>query len=218
MSTRRRSVMQGLYAITGDDPAFFLNLDQSITAALVGGANLVQYRDKSGADFLTKKSRASQIKVLCQHHGVDLIINDDVALALAVDAYGVHLGNADMSLTDARRHLGAQRIIGVSCYNELERALAAQQQGADYVAFGRFFSSGSKPAAVLASLDLLSQARPLLHIPIVAIGGITCDNAKILIEHGADAVAVIQGIFSQKDIRQAARCFQQVFIKHAVSH
>lgn len=217
MSPQHWEIVRGLYAITGDDNGFFQYLDQSLTAALTGGVNLVQYRDKSSVDFLTKKNRATQIKRLCQRYGVSLMINDDVELALAVDALGVHLGKADMTLTDARQRLGTQRIIGMSCYNELERALTAQQQGADYVALGSFFTSASKPGAVHASLDLLSQARSLLHIPIVAIGGITCDNAKILIDHGADAVAVIQGIFAQADIRQAARCFQQLFIHHAQS-
>ena len=139
------------------------------------------------------------------------IVNDDITLAKQTKASGVHLGREDASVADAREQLGPQAIIGVSCYNELTRAETAQAQGADYIAFGRFFPSRTKPQAVQANPDLLREAKKKLHIPVVAIGGITPENGAALIAAGADALAVIEGVFGQPDIRAAAERYARLF-------
>ena len=132
-------------------------------------------------------------------HNVCFLVNDDVAIAREVGAQGVHLGQGDSSLVQAREILGDSAIIGISCYNKLELAIRAQEQGADYVAFGRFFSSQTKPSAVQADIDLLIRAKSELSIPIACIGGITAENAKLLVSAGADMLAVINAIFGSKD-------------------
>ena len=197
---------RGLYAITNPAP----NLLERVKAAIAGGAAVVQYRDKNPGD--TRREReARDLLALCGAHGVPLIINDDVALAATVGADGVHLGRDDAALREARRVLGAAAIIGVSCYNDVDLAVAAQQAGASYVAFGRFFASRTKPDAAPASLDLIRQAKTQLSIPVVAIGGITPDNAAPLIDAGVDMLAVVHGIFGQADPEQAARRYTQLF-------
>lgn len=201
--------ISGLYALTPDwaDSAKLLNC---VRAALAGGVRLVQYRNKC-ADPALKQIQASALLSLCREFGATLIINDDVALALAIDADGVHIGAEDASLAQARNQLGAGKLIGVSCYNKLQLALESQSQGADYVAFGSFFASPTKPGAVAAPLSLLSDAKAKLHVPIVAIGGITLDNAPTLIEAGADAIAVISALFDSADIRVSAKAFGELF-------
>jgi len=140
-----------------------------------------------------------------------LIINDDVALAATCNADGVHIGQHDTELREARTQLGPQAIIGISCYNRFELAQQAAENGADYVAFGRFYPSKTKPDAVPASLDLLHQAKQELDVPVAAIGGITVDNAAPLLEAGADMLAVVDGLFGQADIRPAAQHYQTLF-------
>ena len=132
-------------------------------------------------------------------------------LAARIDADGLHIGQSDASLQQARTILGENKIIGVSCNNQLQWAIDAQQAGADYVAFGRFFNSQTKPQAPQADPDMLTQAKAQLDIPLVAIGGITLENANSLVTAGADMLAVIHAIFSQQDIAEAARQIQQQF-------
>ena len=201
--------ISGLYALTPDwaDSAKLLN---SVRAALAGGVRLVQYRNKC-ADPLLKKSQATALLSLCREFDATLVINDDVALALAIDADGVHIGAEDISLVQARSRLGAKKLIGVSCYNNLELALESQSRGADYVAFGSFFSSPTKPGAVAAPLSLLSDAKAKLHVPIVAIGGITLANAPALIEAGANAIAIISALFDSADIPATTKNFSELF-------
>ncbi len=200
--------LRGLYAITNGDKS--PDLLERVAAAIAGGAAVVQYRDKS-ADNMHREREAGNVLAVCRAHGVPLIINDDVALAATVGADGVHLGRDDAVVREARRVLGAAAIIGVSCYNDFDLAVAAQQVGASYVAFGRFSASYTKPDAVLASLDLIRRAKAQLSIPVVAIGGITPDNAAPLIDAGVDMLAVIHGIFGQADPEQAARRYTQFF-------
>jgi thiamine-phosphate pyrophosphorylase len=202
--------IHGLYAIAD---SHYLEPEQfapAVRAALAGGARVIQYRDKRG-DPVRRAAIAHELNRLCVEYGVPLLINDDVALAAEVGAAGVHIGRDDADLARTRAQLGDAAIIGVSCYNELERALAAQAGGADYVAFGRFFPSHTKPNAVQATTALLHAACARLHIPIVAIGGITPDNGAALLEAGADALAVIEGVFGQADIRAAAERYAQLF-------
>ena len=200
----------GLYAITRetDDTAQLL---REVAAALKGGASVVQYRDKSG-DVARQHEQASELLALCQRNRVPFIVNDSLRLADLIGADGVHLGRDDGALREARIILGAQRIIGVSCYQSLDLALAAQSAGADYVAFGSFYPSTTKPDAPRAELALLQQASREIQLPIVAIGGITPANAEALIDAGADAIAVINALFGAPDIEARARKFAELFI------
>lgn len=200
----------GLYAITRETDASARLLSE-VEAALKGGAAAVQYRDKSG-DVARQHEQASELLVLCRRYRVPLIINDNLRLADLVGADGVHLGGDDASIREARIVLGADKIIGVSCYQSLDLAVSAEAAGADYVAFGSFFASVTKPAAPRADISLLQHASGVLHLPIVAIGGITPDNAEALIEAGADAIAVIHALFEAPDIEARARCFADFFI------
>ncbi len=200
--------ISGLYAITPDlaDTAVLLAKTQ---AALAGGARLLQYRNKT-ADENLRREQAAALRELCRRYGAMLIINDHVELAREIDADGVHVGADDAGVAAARTRLGHSKIIGATCYNDLQRALAAAAQGADYVAFGSFFASSVKPGAVRAPLALLQQARRQVTVPVVAIGGITLDNAAGLIDAGANAVAVISALFAAPDVEVAARKFCQL--------
>lgn len=194
---------RGLYAITdssllaGRDPA------RAVAEAVSGGATVVQYRDKS-SDQSRRVAEAAAIAEVCRRASVPFLVNDDVELALEVGADGVHLGRDDGSCAAAKGRLGTRAIVGISCYGDLARAQRAVQQGADYVAFGRFFPSGTKPGATPAHPALLSEAKALLPVPVVAIGGITADNGAYLVSAGADNLAVIGALFGANDIRAAA--------------
>lgn len=203
-----RKTINGLYAITPDS-ADFEDLLCRVDAALEGGACVVQYRNKNAA--AAHGAMAAAIAHRCRQHSAVFIVNDDVQLALAVGADGVHLGRDDGDVAPARRLLGPDRIIGVSCYASLARALAAQEAGADYVAFGSMFLSTTKPAAPPAPLGLLGEAKAQLCIPIVAIGGITLQNAPQVVAAGADAIAVIGAVFDMPDVQKAARAFSNLF-------
>lgn len=199
----------GLYALT-PETADTERLLVQVEAALVGGVAAVQYRDKSG-DVARRHEQASELAALCRRFRVPLIVNDDLRLADLCDADGVHLGREDGSLREARIILGRDKFVGASCYQSLELALAAQAAGADYVAFGSFFPSPTKPAAPRASLDLLHDAAPVIHVPLVAIGGITLANAPSLLDAGADSLAVLSALFDAPDIRAAARDLNLLF-------
>ena len=201
----------GLYAIADTRVLEDTRLIPAVRAAIEGGARVIQYRDKS-EDASRRERQARALATACREAGILFLINDDVTLAQRVDADGVHVGREDASLADARAILGEHAVIGVSCYNELARAVRARAEGADYIAFGSFFSSRTKPNAVRASLDLLQQAR-VLGLPIVAIGGITPENAPPLIEAGADALAVIDGVFGGTDPHTAAQRYRALFIR-----
>ncbi len=204
------SGLKGLYVITDTGLTPGARLPAAVDAAIRGGARLVQYRDKS-ADSARREMEARLLLDLCRGHGVPLIINDDVALAARIGADGVHLGSEDLALAAARVSLGPRALIGVSCYDSLERAQTAAHAGADYVAFGSFYPSLSKPGAVRAPLALLTQARAALSIPLCAIGGITPENGAPLLAAGADLLAVIQGVFGAADGGVAARAYAQLF-------
>ncbi len=201
--------LKGLYAVT-DGRLVGEPLLAAVQAALFGGVRIVQYRDKTG-EIHRRQDEAARLVKLCHERGALLLINDDSELALAVGADGVHLGQRDTPLSVAREQLGPDKLIGVSCNNRLDRALAAQQAGADYVAFGRFFASTTKPDAPPAELALIEQARQQLDLPLAAIGGITPDNAPQLHTAGADMLAVVNALFSQDDIETAARRLSRCF-------
>jgi thiamine-phosphate pyrophosphorylase len=205
-----RPALRGLYAITDADLIPAARFALSVEQALRGGAAIVQYRDKSG-DMDKRLRQASELRELCTAHGALLIINDDIELANKVSADGVHLGVHDAGLYDARVAVGDDFIIGVSCYANFERARLLSLQGADYVAFGAFYSSPTKPDAVQAAPALLSEAREKLAVPACAIGGIDASNAGALIHAGADMVAVVSGLFAQPDIEATARRLRALF-------
>lgn len=204
--------LSGLYVITDASLLQPENLSAAVEQALQGGAKLVQYRDKSG-NRQQQLAQSKQLVALCQHYNVPLIINDDVDLAVAAGAAGVHLGRDDTCLQDARAVLGAQAIIGISCYNDWLRAETAAEGGADYIAFGSFYPSATKPDAVAAPLRLLERARQDLPVPVAAIGGISADNASTLIAAGAAMLAVISGVFARQDIKRAAQHYAELFHK-----
>lgn len=199
---------KGLYAIT-DSRLIGQRLLESVEAAIRGGAMVVQYRDKSD-DHTRRAEEASALQLLCRNHDVIFIINDDVELAAQIGADGLHIGQEDDSLNRARQRLGEDAIIGVSCYNQFELAQAAEQSGADYIAFGRFFSSNIKPDAVGAHLELLEQARKEINVPVVAIGGITAENGAQLVEAGADLLAVISDLFDRPTATEITAAAQRI--------
>jgi len=202
--------MGGLYAITDTVLIPDQQLPAAMEQAIQGGARLLQYRDKS-SDATRRLQQAKILHALCQRYGIPLLINDDVELAAQVGAAGVHLGKEDPAFAMARSRLGESAIIGVSCYNQLELALKAAREGADYVAFGSFFPSPTKPDTVRATTDLLRRAKQVLSLSIVAIGGITPTNGRPLVAAGADYLAVINGVFGQSDIRTAARSYSLLY-------
>lgn len=207
------SPIAGLYAVT-PDIAKTVELLEAAEAALEGGARLLQYRNKSASAPL-RLAQGRALLALCRRSRVPLIVNDHLDLATALDADGVHLGATDGSLADARRRLGPAKILGASCYDRIENALDAERLGADYVAFGSFFPSIVKPGAARAPLALLREAKRRLSVPVVAIGGVTLDNAPQLVAAGADGIAVISALFATSDVRLAAQRFSALFPKRA---
>jgi len=203
--------VRGLYAVTPDDRDIG-SLTRKVRKALAGGARILQYRNKS-ANAAVRREQGTALLALCREARVPFVINDDLDLARAIGADGLHLGRDDVSIAAARAQLGEDKVLGVSCYDRLDLALAAREAGADYVAFGSAFPSSTKPEATRAPLSLYREARARLDLPIVAIGGITTENAHRVIEAGADAVAVISALFDSPDIEAAARSFSRLFDK-----
>jgi thiamine-phosphate pyrophosphorylase len=199
----------GLYAITDPELLDEDNLFTKVESALKGGCRILQYRDKpASAD--QKLERARALKTLCNRYDAQLIINDDIELCLQSKADGVHLGKSDGDILNARRILGSNRILGVTCHSDLVYAQLCIDLGVDYCAFGRIFSSKTKPEAPPCSLSVLNEATKL-NKPIVAIGGITLDNIESLMQTPIHNVAVIHGLFSQTDIEATARQYQDYF-------
>ncbi|MEO6102462.1 MAG: thiamine phosphate synthase [Pseudoxanthomonas sp.] len=206
---RPDSTPRGLYLITPDE-ADTARLLARTAPLLAAGATWLQYRNKAGGHAL-RHEQALALQGLCRQAGVPLIVNDDVRLAKAVGATGVHLGEDDGDIAAARTVLGPQAIIGSSCYDQLALAETAVAAGADYVAFGAFFPSRSKTGTRHADPRLLADAAAL-GVPRVAIGGITADNARPLVEAGADLVAVISGVYDAPDPVAAVHAYRQSFL------
>ena len=199
--------LRGLYAIT-DSQLLAGKFLQYVEAALDGGLTLLQYRDKSN-DENRRLREAETLKTLCDRYKAHLIINDDAELAARLGV-GVHLGQTDGPLNPARALLGRQAIIGSTCHDQIDLAEQAAKEGATYVAFGRFFTSSTKPGAAPAPLEVIDQARTRLNLPICVIGGITLHNAAPLVERGADLLAVVHGLFgadSTQEVTRRARAF-----------
>lgn len=210
--TDKSDRLKGLYVIT--DPELFTSLQRNIndivSDAIRGGARIVQYRNKT-SPYADRVAEAQTIQTLCAKNNVTLLVNDDIDLAMEINADGVHLGQNDEALEVARKKLGRKKIIGITCHNNVALAQQAQQDSADYVAFGRFFPSKTKPTAPPASMNMLMEASKLLNVPIVAVGGITIANAQALILNGADMLAVSHGIFGASDISAAAQQLSNLF-------
>lgn len=215
-----RLCLRGLYAIT-PDTVDTDKLCSQVEQVLSGGATILQYRNKLTNTALAYE-QASILRTLTRRFNVIFIVNDNIELALAVDADGVHLGKADLDKQAVavirRQYVPANReqpfLIGISCYDDLHQATNAAHWGADYVAFGSFFYSTTKPHAVRPPITLITQAKQLLSIPVVAIGGVTIENASQLINAGADAVAVVSDLFSATDIYTRSITFSRLFKVH----
>ena len=204
--------MHGLYGITDTQLLADSRLLPYCKAALEGGMRILQYRDKSH-DTQRRFDEAAALKELCASYNAQVLINDDLALAAQLGV-GVHLGQEDGNLAQARQKLGADALIGATCHASLTLAQQATKQQVSYIAFGRFFNSHTKPAAPTATTDLLLQARQQFSVPIVAIGGINLDNGRHLVQQGADALAVVHALFaaaSASEVEQRARAFTQLF-------
>ena len=215
MGNERRRLLRGLYAITPetDDLARLLALAR---CAIDGGARLVQYRAKRLAAH-ERLCQAGALLALCRERGIPFIVNDDLELALRIGADGVHLGRDDGDPVEARRRLPGA-IVGVSCYDDPARAVAAAQAGADYAGIGSVFASSTKPQAVRAGLAALSEARRRASIPIAAIGGITAANAERAVAAGADMLAVVSALFDAPDVAAAARALSRPFDTDTLPH
>ena len=200
---------RGIYAITDCDKLADNELIEKTETLLSIGISLLQYRNKTNNQH-EKKELAIALQALCHDYQTPFIVNDDLQLAQEINADGIHLGKDDIDIKTARQALG-EKIIGISCYNDLDRAIAAEQNTADYIAFGSFFSSTTKPAAIRADIELLKQAKLQLTIPIVAIGGITPENGKQLVNAGADYLAVISGLYSTADITKTTMNYKKLF-------
>jgi len=201
--------LYGLYAIT-PEYADGARLLADVSAALQGGCRLIQYRDKD-VPMTERVVRARALRELTCAHDARLLINDDLALCLLVGADGVHLGKDDGSLALARAVLGPQGLLGASCYDDFTAAAAAARAGADYVAFGAFFPSPTKPHAARATVDLLARAKSELGVATCAIGGITLATAPTLTAAGTDLLAVITDLFGARDIAAQAAAYQRLF-------
>jgi thiamine-phosphate pyrophosphorylase len=212
MKKHRPYNISGVYAVTPND-LDTARLCKNVESALRGGVTMVQYRNKV-ADAALRLMQASALLALCRSFKVPLVINDHLDLCAQIDADGLHLGATDCDLGAARRLLGADKIIGASCYNQLDLALNAERSGASYVVFGACFSSDTKPNAVNVPLSLYTEAKQKINIPIVAIGSITLDNALQVIESGANSIALIGGLFNTKNIQETSQQFAHLFTNH----
>ncbi len=201
--------MKGLYLVTPDwdDTERLIAVSEM---ALRGGASVLQYRHKTASDTLRHEQAAALLK-LCRRLNVPLVINDHLELCEAIDADGLHVGGTDASVASMRARLGPSKIIGASCYGDLPLARDAQASGASYVAFGGFYPSRVKKYAVTTAPNIIALALNELHCPICVIGGMTPENSRVLIEHGAHMVAAISSVYSADDPHAAATQFSQMF-------
>ena len=201
--------MRGLYLVTPnwDDTARLMDVT---AAALAAGAALVQYRHKDAAPEL-RREQATALLALCRRHHIPFIVNDHLDLCLSLDADGLHVGGTDMSVAAARAALGPGKIVGASCYGDLQLAHAAWQAGASYVAFGGFYPSPVKKYSFVTAPSVIAEARAHIALPVVVIGGMTPDNAVPLVAQGAHMVAAITSIYGAADPAAATRQFQALF-------
>ena len=202
------NIIKGLYAVTHEEKDSCV-LSSQVESCIKGGARLIQYRSKT-LSKIEQNKQAKKIKTICNYHKVPLIINDDIELCRILDADGVHLGENDDSLEKARLLLGPSKIIGVSCYNSIDRVKKAVDKGATYIALGACFPTITKPNAPIATLDLIALVLKEFKIPLVAIGGINLENIELLINEGVSCFALINSLFKTKDIEGTASQFSSL--------
>lgn len=200
----------GIYAITDCENITADELLNKTESILSVGVALFQYRNKT-EDQKNKRALAIELQSLCQQYKTPFIVNDDLKLAKEIAADGIHLGQHDTDIDTARGVLG-DKIIGISCYNDFNRAVIAEQSGADYIAFGSFFPSATKPGAAKANIELIIKSKEKFNIPVVAIGGITPENGKQLINAKVDFLAVINGIYSTDDAATSTLAYNNLFM------
>lgn len=202
--------LRGLYVITDSHLIPRDRFVATVEAAVRGGATMVQLREKEATHTeIVRLGKA--ILAVTRRHGALLIVNDHPTVAQEIGADGVHVGRDDPPVAEARALLGPQAIIGASCYGEVERAVTAEQAGADYVAFGTPFPSPTKPKRTDISLAIFQEAKRCVQVPVFAIGGITLANARQVIAAGADGIAVVSAVFGAPDVETAARALAQLF-------
>lgn len=201
--------MQGLYLVTPnwEDTARMVRITET---ALHAGAAMVQYRNKD-AHARLRREQGAALLTLCRRYGRPLVINDHLDLCLTLGADGVHVGGTDLSVRAVRAALGPDKIVGASCYGELDLARAAERDGASYAAFGGFYPSLVKQYSFVTAPAIVREARAELALPIVVIGGMTPDNAAPLVARGAHMVAAISSIYNVEDTESAVRAFDQLF-------
>ena len=207
-----RPIIKGLYAITPDWEDTTLLIDK-VVEVLEAGASVLQYRNKT-ADKQLRLDQASAIKKICQRYAVPFIINDDFELCKHLDTDGVHLGKDDHKLTEVRNILGKRKIIGVSCYNDVKRAKDMLEEPCDYIALGACFASQTKPKAPLANPDFISKVVNFSSKPVVAIGGITLDNCKVVLNCGVNAIAMVNEIFASQNAHEAVTNINKVISRY----
>jgi len=201
--------MRGLYLVTPDWDDTEKLLAAS-TQAIAGGARLLQYRHKTASDAL-RSEQASALLALCRRLNVPFIVNDHLDLCERIDADGIHVGGTDASVAEVRSKIGKEKIVGASCYGDLQLARDAATAGATYVAFGGFYPSRVKKYEVATAPSIITQALSELSLPICVIGGMTPDNARPLVELGAHSVAAISSVYSVEDHQAAAIAFASLF-------
>lgn len=213
-STTRHQLLRGLYVITDSRLTPPPRCASMVEAAVSNGARIVQLREKDAAPEEVARLGDALLTVT-RRHGALLLINDYPEVARDIGADGVHVGREDTSIEAARALLGPQAIIGASCYGEIDRAVAAERAGADYVAFGTPFPSVTKPPTGTQrpqrSLEIFRQAKERLSVPVFAISGITLDNAPQVVAAGADGIAVVSAVFAAADVGTAARALAALF-------
>ena len=204
--------MQGLYLVTPnwDDTDQLLAVTEQALQAGRHNIALVQYRHKD-AGPARRRAQATALLALCRRYGVPFIVNDFVELCQEIGADGVHLGGTDAGVAAVRAQLGPDRIIGASCYGDLALAVAAQDDGASYVAFGGFYPSLVKKYDFVTQPELLDQARAVIRVPTVVIGGMTPPNAAPLVARGADMVAAITSVYQADSVARAVHAFAALF-------
>lgn len=209
LTALQQASLRGLYAVTPDDP-LLPRMSALVREALAGGVKVVQYRNKVAPPPLFR-AQAAELLRICRAAGALLIVNDNPEIAADIGADGVHVGREDGGAARARAIVGPDKIVGVSCYDDLSIAERAVAEGADYIAFGAMFPSSVKPGAVAAPLSLLAEAKARFAVPVCAIGGIKTNNVETLIAAGADMAAVITDLFDAPDIAAQARIYQDMF-------
>jgi thiamine-phosphate pyrophosphorylase len=202
--------LKGLYVITDEKLTPYDKILEMVEEALKGGAKIVQLRDKTNSDnFLI--SYGFSLKELCEKYNAYFIVNDRVDLAIKVNAHGVHIGKEDADIAQVKQKL-RNKIIGVSCYDDIERAKIMESLGASYVAFGSFYPSYTKPEAKVVDKSIIQEAKKILSIPVCVIGGLNVERAKELVFLGADMVAVVSDIWTAPSIKKRAEEYKNLFI------